>query len=177
MFTGGLLSDVIFNTLPSASNKLFREFISNIISFEGISQILSKKEKENKYFCVANKRFQMDWFKMSCLSTAMSCDQRCSVKTMFLEISQNSQENACTSVLFLLKKYCNFVKKETGTGVFLWPLWRLMLLVFIYRFWLHSEKNNYNKDLFSSQELYSNIYPIILTMLNQVLCTNPREIS
>ena len=32
---------------------------------------------------------------------------------MFLEISQNSQENTCA---------CNFIKKGTDTGVFLWIL-------------------------------------------------------
>ena len=29
--------------------------------------------------------------------------QRCSVKKVFLEISQNSQENTCTMVSFLIK--------------------------------------------------------------------------
>ena len=29
--------------------------------------------------------------------------QRCSVKKLFLEISQNSQENTCTRVSFLIK--------------------------------------------------------------------------
>ena len=29
--------------------------------------------------------------------------QRCSVKKMFLELSQNSQENTCASVFFLIK--------------------------------------------------------------------------
>ena len=35
--------------------------------------------------------------------------QRCSVKKVFLEISQNSQENTCARVSFLI----NFIKKET----------------------------------------------------------------
>ena len=40
--------------------------------------------------------------------------QRCSVKKMFLEISQNSQENTCARDSFLkkLQGYCNFIKKE-----------------------------------------------------------------
>ena len=37
--------------------------------------------------------------------------RRCSVKKVFLEISQNSQENTCARV-------CNFVKKETLAQVF-----------------------------------------------------------
>ena len=58
--------------------------------------------------------------------------QRCSVKKVFLEVSQNSQENICASVSSLIKlqgarvsfliklqaKACNFIKKETLTQVF-----------------------------------------------------------
>ena len=40
--------------------------------------------------------------------------KRCSVKKVLLEISQNSQENNCTRVSFLIKlQACNFIKKET----------------------------------------------------------------
>ena len=42
---------------------------------------------------------------------------------VFLEISQNSQENTFTTVSFLIKllaEACNFIKKgDTGTDVFL----------------------------------------------------------
>ena len=45
---------------------------------------------------------------------------------VFLEISQNLQENTCAGVSFLIKLYaeaCNFIKKEdSGTVVFLWIL-------------------------------------------------------
>ena len=45
--------------------------------------------------------------------------QRLSVKKVFLEISQNPQENACTRVSFLLTlQACNFIKKETLARVF-----------------------------------------------------------
>ena len=39
---------------------------------------------------------------------------------MFLEISQNSQENTCARVSFSIKlrKACNFIKKETLAQVF-----------------------------------------------------------
>ena len=40
--------------------------------------------------------------------------QRCSVKKVFLEISQNSQENTCARVFFLI----NLQKKDSGTGAF-----------------------------------------------------------
>ena len=42
--------------------------------------------------------------------------QRCSVKKVFLEISQNSQESTCARVAFLIKLQasglCNFIKKH-----------------------------------------------------------------
>ena len=49
---------------------------------------------------------------------------RCSVKKMFLEISQNSHENTCARVSFLIKLQAwslqLYFKKDSGTGVFLW---------------------------------------------------------
>ena len=42
--------------------------------------------------------------------------QRCSVKEVFLEISQNSQENTCVRVFFR-PEAGNFIKKETLTQV------------------------------------------------------------
>ena len=49
--------------------------------------------------------------------------QRCSVKTVFLEISQNSQKNTCARASFLIKlqaeaEACNFIKKEALEQVF-----------------------------------------------------------
>ena len=46
----------------------------------------------------------------------------CSVKKVFLEISQNSQENTCVRVSFLMKLQA-FFNKDSGTGDFLWILW------------------------------------------------------
>ena len=50
--------------------------------------------------------------------------QRCSVKEMFLEISQNLQESTCARVSFLIQlqtwSLANLVKKnDSGTGLFL----------------------------------------------------------
>ena len=41
--------------------------------------------------------------------------RRCSVKKVFLEISQNSQENNCARVFFNKCRHetCNFIEKET----------------------------------------------------------------
>ena len=48
--------------------------------------------------------------------------QRCSVKKVFLEISQNSQENTCARVSFLIKLQASDLqlhqKRDSGTGVF-----------------------------------------------------------
>ena len=45
---------------------------------------------------------------------------------VFLEIWQNSQENTRARVSFLINLQalglCNFIKKETGTGAFMWIL-------------------------------------------------------
>ena len=49
--------------------------------------------------------------------------QRCSLKKVFLEISQNSLESTCTRVSFLMKlqfKTNNFIKKDIDTDVLLW---------------------------------------------------------
>ena len=39
---------------------------------------------------------------------------------VLLEISQNSQENTCARVFFLIKLPCNFIKKETLAQVLSW---------------------------------------------------------
>ena len=51
--------------------------------------------------------------------------QRCSIKKVFLEIPQNSQENTGDRVSFLIKLQawsCNFIKKETLAQVLSWIL-------------------------------------------------------
>ena len=51
--------------------------------------------------------------------------RRCSVKKVFLEISQNSQENTCARVSFLIKlqalglRPATLLKRDSGTDVFL----------------------------------------------------------
>ena len=49
--------------------------------------------------------------------------QRCSVKKLFLEISQNWQENTCAWVSFLIKLQ--------GSGLFLWILWNFLEHLFL----------------------------------------------
>ena len=48
-----------------------------------------------------------------------SSHRRCSIIKVFLKITQNSQENFCARVPFLIKlQTCNFIKKETQTHAF-----------------------------------------------------------
>ena len=55
--------------------------------------------------------------------------QRCSVRKVFLEILQNSQENTCTRVSFLIKlQACNFIEKDTLAPVSFAKLLRTTLL-------------------------------------------------
>ena len=49
--------------------------------------------------------------------------QRCFVKKVFLEISQNWQENTCAWVSFLIKLQ--------GSGLFLWILWNFLEHLFL----------------------------------------------
>ena len=66
---------------------------------------------EKRYF--VEKEFSL-WF----ISEAVV--RRCSVEKVFLEVSQNLQENTCARVSFLIKlpEACNFIKKETMAQVF-----------------------------------------------------------
>ena len=60
---------------------------------------------------------------------------RCSVKKVFLEISQNLQEKTCARVSFLIKlpKSCNFNKKETLPRVFSSEFCEISKITFSYR--------------------------------------------
>ena len=57
------------------------------------------------------------------IKASEAVSRRYSIKKVFLEILQNSQEKTCARVSFLLKlepETCNFIKKrESRTGVFL----------------------------------------------------------
>ena len=62
--------------------------------------------------------------------------QRCSGKKVFLNISQNSQENTCARVSFLLKvqaEACKFIKKETLVQKISCELCEIFRNTFFYR--------------------------------------------
>ena len=60
--------------------------------------------------------------------------ERCSVKKVSLRISQNSQENTCARVSFLIKFFSiNFIKKDTLAQVFSCKLCEISENTFSYR--------------------------------------------
>ena len=62
--------------------------------------------------------------------------QRCSVKEVILEISQNSQKNTCARVSFLTKLQgsgLNFIKKEDLAHVFFYKFCNNFISTFFYR--------------------------------------------
>ena len=60
--------------------------------------------------------------------------RRCSVKKTFLKILQNSLENTCARVSFLIKlTACNLIKKETLAHVFSCELCEISNKIFFYR--------------------------------------------
>ena len=70
-------------------------------------------EPDNKYVLFTDRK------KIKYLSEAVT--RRCFVEKLLLEILQNSQENTCARVSFLIKlqaSTCNFIKKETMAQVF-----------------------------------------------------------
>ena len=57
----------------------------------------------------------------------------CSIKKVFLNISQISQEKTCPKAYFLIKlppEDCNFTEKETLTGVFFCQYWEIFKNIF-----------------------------------------------
>ena len=97
--------------------------------------------------------------------------QRCSVRKVFLKISQNSQENSCARASFLIKlQVCNFVKKEIlpqvfsckfceilRTPFFIGHLWGLLL-------YLRDEtKTHASKEFF-----ISSIKTFLVTMIKMI---------
>ena len=62
-----------------------------------------------------------------------SSHRKVSLKKVFWEISQHSQENTCARVSFLLKhKACNFIKKETLAQVFSCECCKILKNIFSY---------------------------------------------
>ena len=78
-------------------------------------------EKSNAHVLLQNcKTFQNSFWISFCVY-AKTVARRCSVKKVFSDFSQNSRENTCTRVSFLIKlqaSACNFVKRDILAQVF-----------------------------------------------------------
>ena len=62
-----------------------------------------------------------------------SSHRRCSIKKVFLKISQNSQEKTCAKVSLLIKlqaSACNYIKKETPAQMFSCELCEIIKNIF-----------------------------------------------
>ena len=73
--------------------------------------------------------FHKRYFKTVSLELSEAVTRRCSVKEVFLEISQNSQENTCVRVHFLIK----LLKKETLAQVLSCEFREISKNIFSYR--------------------------------------------
>ena len=74
------------------------------------------------------------YFVMPYITEAVT--RKCSVKKVFLKISQNLQENICARVSFLIKlqaSACNFIKKETLTQMFSCEFCKIFKSTIFYR--------------------------------------------
>ena len=65
--------------------------------------------------------FLIEVFQIINVKEAEAVAKKCSVKKLFLEISQNSQNNTCARVSFLIKLQGLqlYEKRDSGTGVIL----------------------------------------------------------
>ena len=92
-----------------------------------------KENMKNYWNCSEIKEYSKN-IENNCLNAscgivmghAEAVTQRCSVKNLFIEISQNSQQNTCGRVVF-----ASLSKRNTGTGVFFWILWNFLELLFL----------------------------------------------
>ena len=88
--------------------------------------------------------------------------QRCSVKKVFSEISQNSQENTCARVSILIKL---FIKKETLAQVFSCEFCEISKNTFFYRTPLVAASVDlsiyFSIQLYSRKLLFENSYPLM----------------
>ena len=96
----------------------------------------------------------------------------CSVKKVFFEISQNSQENSCAKVSFLIKLHalaCNFIKKETLAQVFSCEFSEISKNTFCYRTPLVAASELLNQFWFLSNIILRKNIKIITSQLNIML--------
>ena len=94
------MSQIETSELPLKSKGLIaHKSLKSRIVRDSLKIFLVKEYMETKSFKMIN-------FRQQTISSAVSREavaQRCSVKKVFIEISQQSQENTCARVSFLIK--------------------------------------------------------------------------
>ena len=139
----------IISSVPQASilgPLLFNLFINDLFLFLEETNICNFADDNKIYRCDSvleiiledlqhDMKILLNWFKINLMKpNPEAVVQRCSVKKVFLEISQNSRENTCARVSFLLKLLaCNFIKKETLAKVFSCEFYEIFKSSFFYR--------------------------------------------
>ena len=111
--------------------------------------------------------FQFHILKSADIEKAETVAQRCSLKKVFLEISQYSQENTCTGVSFLLKLLgCNVIKKETPAQVFSCEFFEISKNTFFTEHlrWLLLKKVTHQTDRIWTVAPFSKFYVKNLTL-------------
>ena len=95
---------------------VFVRLINNVI---GMLQLLHMTDYQTLKYGMSMYQSVMMYFRSS--------RQNAFCKKVFLEISQNKQENTCARVSFLIKFQAlglhRYQKRDSGTGVFPWILW------------------------------------------------------
>ena len=94
---------------------IFRSSRPEVFYKDGVLKKTRKIHRKIRYFTSLYYKF----LNRRHISKAVA--QRCSVKKIFLEISQNSQEDICAKVSFLIKlqvQACNLIKKDTLAQAF-----------------------------------------------------------
>ena len=90
---------------------------------------------------------------------AEAVERSCSAKEIFLEISQNSQENTCPRDSFLIKLQASglqlYLKRVSGTDVFPWILRNFQEHLFLQNisggcFWLETVASLFVPDSFEN---------------------------
>ena len=112
-------TDLIFTLLPAFQKKLERKRRCSfpLPGFYMHSEI--RNVKCNKHHRVIGRKSSINWVEISALLYHTCICPQVSVKKVLLKISQNSQENTCVRVSFLMKlQACNFIKKETLAQMF-----------------------------------------------------------
>ena len=87
-----------------------RRYLSRTAKVKQGQEIFTKYQSKLEWESICSPLISMSLRKLSLEAVV----QRCSVKNVFLEISQNSQENRCARVSFLIKKNLinKIIKKE-----------------------------------------------------------------